>query len=262
MIRLIPARKQIRSSHKDFTSDSINPEDASFVARHNPIRDSSESSWVWITCHYHNNRCRRRQWLTQRHVIFAWIKDWSIIVNISQLYFDHSRGAQATCKQTQWSKTRILLVLKQISIDNNINHCSYLDRLRWLETRKNSSSHNPNRPICRPLPSLIEFRNRLASSCPPRGYSLRLHLRRSRDRLRRPIHIGEKKENVMKNIFKWIFHGTFRAFIYFSIKNRFWCSFAVHNILRARPIDISRNATRTWAVNGKRDFKRFLFASE
>lgn len=107
MIRLVPARQQVRSRDEDLAGHSINSEDSGVVSSHDAVRDGAESSRIGIAGNDSHNWSRRWQWLTQRNVVFAGIKDRPIIINIGQLYFDHRRRTQATCKRDKGNENFI-----------------------------------------------------------------------------------------------------------------------------------------------------------
>lgn len=237
--------QHVGSSHENLTSHSIDAEDSRVITSDDSISYSSETSRVGIARDHDNNRCGSRERFTQRNVILARVEHRPIIVDVCELYFDHRCCAQATCKQT--IKKR--LVLMQISITNVINH-SYHGQLRWLETRKNFSSHNLNRPICRLRLYLIGFQNRLASSLLPRGCSLRLRLHRSRDRLPRPT----KKENEnIKMMLIW-----FSIKIYFDAVLLF--TLLIGDLLR-EPVRGREYFKRTFSIASLRHWNKVLHFS-
>lgn len=91
--------EHVGPSHENFSSHSIDSKNSSIVAGHDSVCNGPEASWIGITCDDSNNRSGHRQRFTQRYVVLAWIKHWSVVVNVCQLYFNHCSRAQSTCSQ-------------------------------------------------------------------------------------------------------------------------------------------------------------------
>lgn len=97
MIRLIATREHVWSCDENFAGYTVDSKNSGIISSDNSIGDSAKATRIGITCDNDNHWCWRRRWLSKRDIIFAWVKNRSIVIEVRQLDFNNRCCAQTTC---------------------------------------------------------------------------------------------------------------------------------------------------------------------